>query len=409
MTRPPAATGPLTASAGPLPRLRELDLLRFVAVGAIVLHHFAGVRSTVWAGRDAQKVYPELAPVAHFGYLGVQLAFLISGFVILMTVWDRNAGDFAVARFVRIYPAYWFSVLLSFGLFLACGAAVPFKDGDSPVQRVLPNLTMLQDGMHVAPLEVVYWVLWVELHFYVLIAILARIGITYGRCVTFMVSWLIVGAYAKESGSSLLHTLFFPDTAPYFIAGMAFFLIYRFGSNIALWLLVAASWALAVHYLVDGISPLNEWKGVHEIVIPVVLTAMYALMALVALRKLTWLRWRGLTFLGAVAYPLYLVHETVARAIVKVFFPHPILDRLTILPVITVSVLVTAVLVHLLVERPLQSLMRPRLASAMAQIRRGGAPVPAAEPLDAAPPDAVRDGGGEAKRDAAAAPPAPVP
>ena len=56
MTRPPAATGPLTASAGPLPRLRELDLLRFVAVGAIVLHHFAGVRSTVWAGRDAQKV-----------------------------------------------------------------------------------------------------------------------------------------------------------------------------------------------------------------------------------------------------------------------------------------------------------------------------------------------------------------
>jgi peptidoglycan/LPS O-acetylase OafA/YrhL len=407
MTRPPAAaTGSLAASAGPLPRLRELDLLRFVAVGAIVLHHFAGVRSTVWAGRDAQKVYPELAPVAHFGYLGVQLAFLISGFVILMAVWDRNAGDFAVARFVRIYPAYWFSVLLSFGLFLACGAAVPYKDGDSPVQRVLPNLTMLQDGMHVAPLEVVYWVLWVELHFYVLIAILARIGITYGRSVTFMVSWLIVGAYAKESGSSLLHTLFFPDTAPYFIAGMAFFLIYRFGSNIALWLLVAASWALAVHYLVDGISPLNAWKGVHEIVIPVVLAVMYALMALVALRKLTWLRWRGLTFLGAVAYPLYLVHETVARAIVKVFFPHPILDRLTILPVITVSVLVTAVLVHLLVERPLQSLMRPRLASAMAQIRRGGAPPPDTASSDVQPAKPAQD---ESERDAAAAPAAPVP
>ncbi|NKZ02481.1 acyltransferase family protein [Actinomadura latina] len=406
MTRPPALPA---RPGGALPRLRELDLLRFVAVAAIVLHHFAGVRSTVWAGRDAQKVYPELAPVAHFGYLGVQLAFMISGFVILMTVWDRNAGDFAVARFVRIYPAYWFSVLLSFGLFLACGAAVPYGDGDGPVQRVLPNLTMLQDGMHVAPLEVVYWVLWVELHFYVLIVLLARIGITYGRCVTFMVSWLIVGAYAKESGSSLLQTLFFPDTAPYFIAGMAFLLIYRFGSNIALWLLVAASWALSVHYLVDDISPLNAWKGVHEIVVPAVLAVMYALMALVALRKLTWLSWRGFTFLGAIAYPLYLMHETIARAIVKVFFPHPILDRLTILPVIMVSVLVAAVLVHLLVERPLQSLMRPRLASAMAQIRRGGPPAPATEPVGAAPPDSAQDGGGDAKRDAAAAPPAPVP
>ncbi|MFA1550859.1 acyltransferase family protein [Actinomadura chokoriensis] len=409
MTRPPAVPDQAEPAALPARRLRELDLLRFVAVGAIVLHHFAGVRSTVWAGRDAQKVYPELAPVAHFGYLGVQLAFIISGFVILMAAWDRNAGDFAVARFVRVYPAYWFSVLLSFGLFLACGAAVPYEDGDGPVQRLLPNLTMLQDGMHVAPLEVVYWVLWVELHFYVLIALLARIGVTYGRCVTFMVSWLIAGAYAKESGSSLLHTLFLPDTAPYFIAGMAFFLIYRFGSNIALWLLVAASWALAVHYLVNDISPLNAWKGVHEIVIPVVLAVIYAVLGLVALRKLTWLRWRGFTFLGVIAYPLYLVHETVARAIVKVFFPHPILDRLTILPVITVSVLVTAVLAHLFVERPLQSLIRPRLSAAMAQIRRGGAPSPDEASSDVPPPDSAHGDDEESKRDAAAAPPAPVP
>ncbi|QKW33632.1 acyltransferase [Actinomadura sp. NAK00032] len=399
MTRPPAL-----ADASRAPRLRELDLLRFIAVAAIVLHHFAGVRSTVWSGRDAQKVFPELAPVAHFGYLGVQLAFMISGFVILMAAWDRNAGDFAVARFVRIYPAYWFSVLLSFGLFLASGSAVPYKDGDGPLQRVLPNLTMLQDGMHVAPLEVVYWVLWVELHFYVLIALLARVGITYGRCVTFMVSWLLVGAYAKESGSSLLHTLFFPDTAPYFIAGMAFFLIYRFGSNIALWLIIAASWALSVHYLVNDISPLNAWEGVHEIVIPVVLSVLFALMALVALRKLTWLSWRGFTFLGAVAYPLYLMHETVARTIVKVFFPHPIIDRLTILPVITASVVVAGILVHLFVERPLQALMRPRLASAMAQIRRGGAP-----PTEEPPPAPPAQDDVDVRRPAQDSPPATVP
>lgn len=398
MNRPPALAG-----TPPAARLRELDLLRFIAVAAVVLHHFAGVRSTVWPGRDAQKIYPELAPVAHFGYLGVQLAFMISAFLILRTVWDRNAGDFAVARFVRIYPAYWFSVLLSLVLFLACGAAVPYGDGDGPVLRFLPNLTMLQDGMHVASLEVVYWVLWVELHFYVLIALLARAGITYGRCVTFMVSWLIAGAYAKEGGSELLQRLLFPETAPYFIAGMAFFLIYKFGSNAALWLIVAASWALSVHYLVDDISPLNAWEGVHEIVIPVVLAVLFALMALVALRKLSWLSWRGFTFLGAIAYPLYLVHETVARAIVRVFFPHPILDRLTVLPVITVSVLVSGVLVHLFVERPLQDLMRPRLAAAMAQIRRNGAAA-----AEEAPPDPPAHDGEDVRRDAQESPPTPV-
>ncbi|MFG2084985.1 MULTISPECIES: acyltransferase family protein [unclassified Spirillospora] len=418
MTRPPAPSG----SAGPPPaddvlarpvpsRLRELDLLRFLAVGALVLHHFAGVRSTIWAGRDAQKIYPELAPVAHFGYLGVDLVFMISGFVILMAVWGRGAGDFAIARVVRLYPAYWFSVLLSLVLFLVCGSAVPYGDGDDPVQRLLPNLTMLQQGMHVAPLEVVYWALWVELHFYVLIALFACVGITYGRCVTFMVSWLIVGAYAKEAGNDLMRAVFLPETAPFFIAGMAFFLIYKFGSNLALWLIIAASWALSVHYLVADINPLNAWKGVHEIVIPVVVTVFYMTMALVASRKLSRVNWRGFTFLGAIAYPLFLMHETVARTIVKVFFPHPILDRLTILPVITVSVLVSAFVVHRFVERPLQSMMRPRLASAMAQIRRNGAPPPPAAPPDApsnADPSDDADAPG-VRHDAAQAPRASVP
>ncbi|GAA4234890.1 acyltransferase [Actinomadura meridiana] len=411
MTRPSAAPSTAvstsvapagTIPAGTRPRLRELDLLRFVAVAALMLHHFAGVRSTVWPGRDAQKIYPELSPVAHFGYLGVQLAFLISGFVILMAVWDRDVADFAVARVVRIYPAYWFSVLLSLVLYLICGSAVPYDDGADPVRRVLPNLTMLQDGLHVAPLEVAYWVLWVELHFYVLMALLACVGITYARCVTFMVSWLLIGAYAKESGSAFLGAVFLPETAPYFIAGMAFFLIYRFGSNLALWLIIAASWALSVNHLVNDVSPLNEWEGVHEVVIPIVVTVLYAIMALVALRKLTWLNWRGFTVLGAIAYPLYLVHETVARAIVKQFFPHPIIDRLTVLPVITVAALATACLVYWFVEKPLQRIMRPRLRAAVAQIRRNGAAPPVPPTTETVTEPSERE-------PAAAAPPASVP
>ncbi|MDL4772832.1 acyltransferase family protein [Actinomadura xylanilytica] len=355
--------------------MRELDLLRFIAAGAVMLHHFAGVRSTVWAGRDGRKIFPELAPVAHFGYLGVELFFLISGFVILMSVWGRAPGDFAVSRIVRIFPAYWFSVLLGVVLFLVTGAAVPFRpDNPDPVGRFLPNLTMLQDGIGVLPLEVVYWTLWIELHFYVLIALLVWRGITYGRCVTFMVSWLLVGAYAKEADNELLQKLLFPEMAPLFIAGMAFFLIYRFGPNLALGLIAAACWALSVHYGVQDINELNTWPGVHETVVPIVLTALYLIMMLVALRKLSWLGWRGFTVLGALTYPLYLLHEMVARAIVKQFFPHPVLDRLTILPVITAAALLSAYLVYRLVEVPMQKMMRPRLKSALAQIRRDGAP-----------------------------------
>ncbi|CNE28714.1 Uncharacterized protein conserved in bacteria [Mycobacterium tuberculosis] len=405
---PSAAKGDAGADAA-RPRLRELDLLRFVAVGAVMLHHYAGVRSTVFSGRDAQKVYPELAPVAHFGYLGIELFFLISGFVILMSAWNCRPGDFAISRIVRIYPAYWFSVLLSVALYLVFDSAAPFRpDKPDPVLRLLPNLTMLQEAIHVESLEVVYWVLWVELRFYVLIALFACVGITYGRCLTLMTTWLIVGAYAKEADNAILQHVLFPEMAPYFIAGMAFFLIYRFGGNIVLWLLIATCWALSVHYLVSNINPLNEWPGVHEIVIPIVITVLYVSIALVALRKLSWLNWRGLTFLGALTYPLYLVHEMVARTIVKAFFPHPYIDRLTILPIIVVSAFGTAVLVHKFVEGPVQRMMQPRLLAAMAQIRRNGAPPEAAVP-GAAFPEPVQENGGNAERGAAAAPPAPVP
>ena len=399
-----ASVAPATAPAPARPRLRELDLLRFVAAAAVMLHHFAGVRSTVFAGRDAQKVYPELAPVAHFGYLGVELFFLISGFVILMSAWGRSPGGFAVSRIVRIYPAYWFSALLSVALYLLCDSAVPFRpDNPDPVQRLLPNLTLLQEGVHVEPLEVVYWTLWVELRFYVLIALLACVGITYRRCVTFMVVWLLASVYAMQGNSELLKTVLFPEQAPFFIAGMAFFLIYRFRSNIALWLIIAACWALSAHYLVQNINPLNRWTGVHETVIPIVVTTIYAIMALVALRGLSRLSWRGFTFLGALTYPLYLLHEMVARAIVKAFFPHPIIDRLTILPVITVSALVAAYLVYKLVESPLQRAMRPRLLAAVAQIQRNGAASP---PV---PPDSSPEDDGRPQHDVPAAPPASVP
>ena len=93
MTRPPA-------------RLRELDLLRFVAAMLVMLHHYVG-RLAGWGVQNHHNM-PGLAAVTHFGNLGVDLFFLISGFVILMSAWGRGVGDFAVSRVVRIFPSYWF-------------------------------------------------------------------------------------------------------------------------------------------------------------------------------------------------------------------------------------------------------------------------------------------------------------
>ncbi len=364
----PDETPARTARAAPAERrgrgrLRELDLLRFVAALAVMAHHFTGVPQGSWNG-DPRVIFPSLSVVTRFGHLGVNLFFLISGFVILMSAWGRTPGDFAISRVVRLFPAYWFGVVLSFVLFEIPGLVGAPLGARS---RFLPNLTMLQEGVGAGSMELPYWTLWVEIHFYLLIALFVWRGVTYGRCVGVMAAWLFAGVLAQEGGSQLLKSVLIVDWAPYFIAGMAFFLIHRYGSNLVLWLLVGACWALAVYYSLRAVLPWQAWPGVHQYVFPAVITAIFGVMALVALHGLAWLSWRRLPALGALTYPLYLLHETVSRVVIKQLDWR--MDPRGVLAIAVVSTLASAYLVYRFVERPVQRWLRAGLRHAAEQIR----------------------------------------
>ena len=97
------------------------------------------------------------------------------------------------------------------------------------------------------------------------------------------------------------------------------------------------------------------------------ITAIYLVMALAATHRLGWLRWRGLTVLGGLTYPLYLVHETISRPLIKSLAPR--LDRWVVLGIAIGSCLVAALLIWLIVERPGQRWLRGQLSKAAGQIR----------------------------------------
>ncbi|MFD0856232.1 acyltransferase family protein [Actinomadura adrarensis] len=350
--------------ARPQVRLTEVDLLRFLAALAVVAYHYTGSTAGPWEGDEsARDMFGTVSLATQFGFLGVELFFIISGFVILMSVWGRTMAQFAVSRIVRLYPAYWFAVLLIGAIYLTTGM------GRGYPQDIIPNLTMFQTGMGVQNANDVFWTLWIEMHFYALIALLVLAGLTYQRCVTFMASWTVLAIFAEESGNDFLYKILIPHYAPYFIAGMAFYLIYRFGSNIVLWGLVAFSWATSVRHALPNavdnpysIPPADAWPA-----IPVLITLIYAVMALVAIGALRKLNWKHLATLGALTYPTYLIHHALGPVLARPLYP--LLPLWAALAVMTAIVLAAAYLIHRLIERPLSRWLKPRLTNAFERIR----------------------------------------
>ncbi|TYK43742.1 acyltransferase family protein [Actinomadura decatromicini] len=375
---------PMSPVNPPPARLREIDLLRFVAALLVMIHHYVG-RLGGWGVQNHHNM-PGIAQIAHFGNLGVDLFFLISGFVILMSAWGRGVGDFAVSRVVRIFPGYWFGVTLAVVAFLAIGQT-PWA-GHNPIAVYLPNMTMFQMGIGVNHMEVVYWTLWVELHFYVLISLLVWRGITYERCLAFMVLWIVLGTFSMEADFLPLAAILLPPWAPYFVAGMAFYLIHRFGPNLLLWLIVFGCWGLAVPYRIASVSPELEWPEVWDAVVTGGVTFAFLVMAMVSVGMFDIVRWRGFTVLGALTYPLYLVHETVGRVLDDLLGAH--LGRWTLLGVSCAAALAAAYLVQRFVEAPAQRWARRRLKAALARLRREGLPAVRRQTPSRSPAEASR-------------------
>ncbi|HVE66393.1 MAG TPA: acyltransferase, partial [Thermoanaerobaculia bacterium] len=110
----PALT-PATPDSASRPVLPALTGLRFVAAMAVVLYH---VPMKPFASETATRL-------TAYGYLGVSLFFVLSGFILTYTYIDPHTGalrgsvrDFWWARVARIYPVYLIALLLSLPIFL---------------------------------------------------------------------------------------------------------------------------------------------------------------------------------------------------------------------------------------------------------------------------------------------------
>ncbi len=274
------------------PRLGGLDSLRGIAAFMVVLDHY----------------FP---PYFFYGFFGVELFFVISGFVILMTLMrSRSWIEFAINRAARLYPAYWLSVIIA-GAFLLITNA-------SAIGTIAINATMLQSFLRVGDIVPAYWTLGYEFWFYCVMAVLFvanRLQMIERFALAWLVAMIAFRVAALLGGSDLgllsdarFQLLAMPQFGNLFIAGMMLYRIHTRRATAPTYIVLVA----AVAYSLWG-RPGTGLSG------PIYCLAIAALVGAVGAgaRWFDRLNSRVLVALGLCSYSLYVLHDPIRKIAVE--------------------------------------------------------------------------------------------
>jgi peptidoglycan/LPS O-acetylase OafA/YrhL len=165
-------SGAASDIAGSRGHLDTLDSLRGFAAMAVCLYHFTSEGMPVFRLEAARALFA-------WGWAGVDVFFVISGFIIPYTmVRDRyrigDYGRFIGRRLVRVGPPSWVVVGLTLAAWFALDTlrgGVPYWSADVSWPRVLHNLAFTIPFTHYGWINLVFWTLAVELQFYLMVGL----------------------------------------------------------------------------------------------------------------------------------------------------------------------------------------------------------------------------------------------
>jgi peptidoglycan/LPS O-acetylase OafA/YrhL len=319
--------------AGQRERLAGLDALRGIAALGVVFFHFN------WY--YGHQIDTRFAPSFSFplGSYGVDLFFVISGFVIWMTL-ERAATvrRFAVSRFARLYPAFWAALCVT--------VVATTLDGRLTMSpgELLANLTMIPSFFGAPFADGVYWTLFYEVIFYVFAGAFFAAG---GRrperaCL----GWLLASALVLGQARGLMYI----TVAPFsylFVTGIMVYRVRQNPRDLSSWavLLTAIFLACWIRFpAADHIS--GTANGAFT-------TALAATVWGGARLRLPGAFGIALLFLGEISYSLYLVHAELGYAVLHLGTAIGMPDDASVALALSVAIAIAAV-INKCVERPAQ-------------------------------------------------------
>ncbi|GIT92016.1 acyltransferase [Jannaschia pagri] len=343
-------------SGGPADRFAAVDGLRTFAILWVALYHYAVFWTPAGRGLDLVPYGDALAwiPLASVGDLGVSLFFIVSGFVISLSLErSRSILAFAALRLLRLWPT-----LLACGALTFCATSLL---GPPELQRsfVEAGISLLfLPPEHVGRalgigqlewLDGAYWSLWVEVRFYGIAAILY---FAWRRM--FLLGWTVFAL-----GSWALHTvilgpdhplsgLLFTEHQPYFTMGIALAAWRQGGPRPGHTLL----WALGAIQALTYADP-ELTNGIGTVIVIFLATAV-----ILWRRPVPVLSAKPMVRAGQASYAYYLLHQNLGLALLTAFGPLSVPMGIALMLVIQAALIAVSIWFTERVEAPLRARLR---------------------------------------------------
>jgi peptidoglycan/LPS O-acetylase OafA/YrhL len=285
-------------------RVPALDLLRLVAVLGVVLFHY-GFRGPTGL-EQTYVALPELAAFARYGFLGVPVFFVISGFVIAYSAEGRTATEFAIARFARIYPTFVLCMTITFLAVLLMGGS----RFHASLGQWAANLVIAAPGSRYV--DSAYWSLVLEAVFYGWVTLFIWLGLFQRRSDIIVAIWLGISLLNEMTvDASWISKLLLADYSGFFATGILLYQLRKGRRDAALQCLLAGAVMTAVYQSVHSLDWLRAETGTHfdDIIVGAIcLVSILIVMMVTRIRELP-MSSTVVLGLGGMTYPLYLLHQ----------------------------------------------------------------------------------------------------
>jgi peptidoglycan/LPS O-acetylase OafA/YrhL len=322
-------------------RIFWLDELRGIAAFSVVLFHFFTNYNVHYTHNfDVPKAFS-------FGRLGVNLFFIISGFVIFMTVSKLSTiKQFIISRFSRLYPVFWVAVTITFIWTIFLGP----EDRAVSSSNYLLNLSMIHEYLTIPHVDKVYWTLTIELAFYFWIScLLITKQLKNIKYYLFIIVFL---SLFYEYLPTLVRQLFILKSIPFFAAGICFYLSFNNKSTT----LTNLIFVLVIAHILKYYTAIES--GI----------LLFAMTYIYLQNKIQRAENRMLVFLGTISYSLYLIHQNIGYSIIQKGYEMGLPSMVNILTAILFTLFLATLLTYF-VEKPAERICK-KIFSKNTQVSR---------------------------------------